>query len=359
MARQFRNALDALHDLLDAAECEPERVRNLVYPDYRGMTSDAERQTFHRVIAEGEAVQAIEVRRQRHAGPADIRFIALADAGRLAAFLRRNPAGDAATQAVTALRSRLGPVPDWIGGVIDEIAAGWALRREPFPGLVPCDVAAAEKFVRILAAIDRGEHLRGWDMRTFSRHACADSKAVENAAARLARVLRPRFNLPDVRPMEVLAALGIEKFPWPVLIRARLLLPDGTELAASPYYGLPPEVAPGISVLGAAPYVIVIENLASFNRYAREIDDGSVVIYSGGFPSRATLAAIRRLDASLPPEVGFFHWGDADRHGRLILEHIRSSIARPLLPHLMDREDGEEQEATNPEPPPIVAGFGR
>jgi Uncharacterized protein conserved in bacteria C-term(DUF2220) len=352
MARRFRDAVAALHDLLDAAERDPDLVRNLVYPDYQAMMSDAERQTFHRVIAEAEAQQAVQVRRQRHAGPADIRFIALADADRLARLLRRDPAADAASRAIAALRAAVGPVAGWIDEVIDQIAAGWALRREPFPGLAALDTGQAEKFVRILAAVDRDEHLRGWDMRTFSRHACGDSKAVEAAAARLARVLRVRFNLPEVRPREVLAAVGIEKFPWPVLVRGRLRLPDGTELTARPYHGLPPETAPAITVEGTVPYVMVIENLASFNRYVREIDDGSVVVYSGGFPSRATLATIRRLDGSLPQHIPFFHWGDADHHGRLILEHIRSAVARHVNPHLMDREGIEEQEAISPEPPP-------
>ena len=48
MARKFRDAAAALDDLLDAAEREPGRTRNLVYPDYQAMTKDAERQAFHR-----------------------------------------------------------------------------------------------------------------------------------------------------------------------------------------------------------------------------------------------------------------------------------------------------------------------
>lgn len=352
MPRKFRDAVAALHDLLDSAERRPGGVRYQVSPDYDAMTSTSELETFHGMIAKAEAAHAVEVRRRRHEGPANIHLIALSDAARLAAFLRRDPAADAAAQAIKELRSRLGPQAGWIETVIDEIGSGWTLRREPFPGLMPCDVGLTEKFLRILAAIDREEHLRGWDMRRFSTHACRDSKAVEAAAARLARVLRRRFDIPDVKPLEVLAALGIEKFSLPVLIRGRIRLSDGTELTARHYYGLPPEIAPDITVLGTVPYVLVIENLASFNRYAREIKDDGVVIYSGGFPSRATLAVVRRLDASLPQAVAFFHWGDTDPHGHLILEHIRSAIRRPLTPHLMDRADGGEQEAIDPEPPP-------
>jgi DNA topoisomerase VI subunit A len=188
-------------------------------------------------------------------------------------------------------------------------------------------------------------------MRTFSRRACGDSKAVEAGTARLERVLRQRFNLPWTRPGETLTALGIEKFPWPVLIRAKLCLAGGGEIDARPYFGLPPEMAMEISVTGPVPYLLIIENLASFNRHAREISDGGVLVYSGGFPSRATLSLIRRLDITLPAAVPFFHWGDADHHGRLILDHIASAIGRPLHPHLMDRPDGEEQEEIDPQSP--------
>jgi len=354
MPRQFRDAVAALDDLLRAAERTPNRDRNLVYPDYRAMTSDAEREAFHRVMAAAEVAQAVIVRRDRHAGPADIRFVSLADAVRLAGFLRRTLAGETADQAIATLRESVGPVPAWIGAIIDDIASAWAVRRAPYPGLDPGDVPAARKFLLILTAIDRGDHERGWDMRTFSQRACGDSKGVEAAMARLARVLRPRFNLPDAEPRELLAALGIEKFPGPVLLRGCLQLPGGTQFNARPYLGLPPEMAQGFSILGTVQYVLVIENLASFNRHAREVDDGGVLVYSGGFPSRATMAAIRRLDKSQPAPVPFFHWGDTDHHGWLILNHIRAAMTRPLRPHLMDRATGAEQEEIDPEPPDLT-----
>jgi hypothetical protein len=217
---------------------------------------------------------------------------------------------------------------------VDEIAAAWAIRREGYPGLEPGDVATAASFVRLLRAVERGEHV-GMDMRTFSRRACGDSKAAEQGLPRLARALRKRFDLPDAPPREALTAFGIEKFPQPVLLRGSLMLPGGARLDGWPYVGVPPEWLDMLAVADQPEYLLVIENLASFNRHVREVDDAGIVLYSGGFPALAALKAVRRMDGLLPATVPFFHWGDVDADGVRILQHIARSIGRPLRPHLM------------------------
>lgn len=350
MAKRFRDGMAALSHLLDAKEREPDRAVVRICPDYDSMVSDDERIAFHKVV---EAAAGIMIKRQKRPdGPADIRVVELTDSGALAHFLGRCPAQDQATTAIETLRRSIGPVPNWIDDVIHEIAASWAIKRDGYPGLAPGDVTNTEKFIRILMAFDRGDHLRGWDMRTFSQRACGDSKAVEAGMHRLVRALRKNFVLPDAPPKEALASIGLEKFPQPVLMRGQFQLPDGTRVLAQPYLGLPPDWAETFLPLGTPPYVLVIENLASFNRHTREIRDDGLVIYSGGFPSRATLAAIRCLDRQLPADVPFFHWGDTDRHGFLIYQHIAAAITHALHPHLMDVHAVEiEQEALDPRVP--------
>jgi hypothetical protein len=353
MARRFRDGMAALSHLLDTKEREPGRAAIRIWPDYEGMVSDDERIAFHKVV--DDAAGVIVKRQTRPDGPADIRFVELIDAAALTCFLGRRPAPDLAASSIEALRCAIGPVPNWIDDVIHEIAASWAIKRDGFPGLVPGDVACAEKFIRILMAFDRGDHLHGWDMRTFSQRTCGDSKAVEIGMPRLVRALRKNFALPNVSPKEALASLGLEKFPQPVLMRGQFQLPDGTRVSAQPYLGLPPDWAETFLPLGTPPYVLVIENLASFNRHAREIKDTGVVIYSGGFPSRATLAAIRCLDRQLPSGVPFFHWGDTDRHGFLIHQHIAAAIGRSFRPHLMNADRvNKEQEALDPKAPDLL-----
>ncbi|WP_161957967.1 Wadjet anti-phage system protein JetD domain-containing protein [Azospirillum palustre] len=120
-----------------------------------------------------------------------------------------------------------------------------------------------------------------------------------------------------------------------MLLRGSLCLPGGKLLDGRPYVGVPPEWLETLAVAGRPEYFLVIENLASFNRHVREVEDSSIVLYSGGFPALATLKAIRRMDALLPADVPFFHWGDIDADGVRILQHIARSIDRPLRPHLM------------------------
>lgn len=338
MAKRFRDAVGALEHMLATIEREPGRTVVRVHPDYDGMRTGEELERFKRVMTAAERAGAVHIALERRpSGPASIRSVTLADATKLAAHLGRVPATDEAARAIDALRQLTGPLPAWVSEIVDEIAAAWAIRREGYPGLEPGDVAAAASFVRLLCAVDRGEHV-GVDMRTFSRRACGDSKAAEQGLPRLARALRKRFDLPDAPPREALAAFGIEKFPQPVLLRGSLRLSGGARLDGRPYVGVPPEWLDTLAVAGQPEYFLVIENLASFNRYVREVEDAGIILYSGGFPALAALKAIRRMDALLPANVPFFHWGDVDADGVRILQHIARSIGRPLRPHLMGVE---------------------
>lgn len=335
MANRFQDAVGALEHMLTAIEREPERAAIRVHPDYDHMRTGEELERFGRIMAAAEKAGAVSiVRERRPSGPASIRSVVLADAAKLAAHLGRETATSEAARAIAALRQITGPLPAWVGDVVDDIAAAWPIRREGYPGLVPGDVVTAARFIRLLCAVDRGEHI-GVDMRTFSRRACGDSKAAEQGLPRLARALRKRFDLPDAPPREALAAFGIEKFPQPVLLRGSLCLSGGVRLDGRPYVGVPPEWLDTVTVDGQPDYFLVIENLASFNRHVREVDDAGIILYSGGFPALAVLKAIRRMDALLPADVPFFHWGDVDADGVRILQHIARSINRPLRPHLM------------------------
>lgn len=195
-------------------------------------------------------------------------------------------------------------------------------------------------------------------MRTFSNYACGDSKVVERSMTHLAQALRRRFDLSAVKPRDVLSSLGIEKFLQPVLLRGYVELPQGAQVMAHPYLGLPPDWADEFRLVQPPSYVLVIENLASFNRHAREVLDGGALVFSGGFPSRATLTAIRRLDATLPVDVPFFHWDDTDPHGFLIHRHIAAALGRRLETHMMEDADGAELEKYDPRAPIFIEAVG-
>lgn len=58
--------------------------------------------------------------------------------------------------------------------------------------------------------------------------------------------------------------------------------------------------------------ILTIENYASFNRQVREIEDGSLVVYTGGFPAMGVVELLAKVLPTVPADVGFLHWGDVD-----------------------------------------------
>jgi len=141
-------------------------------------------------------------------------------------------------------------------------------------------------------------------------------------------------------PEELLAGAGIKRLPQPILLLGAVSL-DGQPFPAMPYIGIPTDCGGGINLLAKPDYVLTIENFTSFVRYIREVAwfERALVIYSGGFPSRPTLATITRLAAQV--QAPTFHWGDMDAGGVRIFRHLERHLADvdiALRPHMMDTE---------------------
>jgi hypothetical protein len=49
--------------------------------------------------------------------------------------------------------------------------------------------------------------------------------------------------------------------------------------------------------------------LVSFNRQVREIEDGSLVVYTGGFPAAAVIELLSKVLTTVPSEVPLLHCG--------------------------------------------------
>jgi DNA topoisomerase VI subunit A len=103
--------------------------------------------------------------------------------------------------------------------------------------------------------------------------------------------------------------------------------------------GVSPDLVSEITAAAEVPYLLTIENLASFQRHVREIADNAVVIYTAGFPSPSLSKILQRLDEALPNECRFYHWGDRDVGGIRIFSHIEKQLnMHGLNPHLMSEE---------------------
>ena len=285
----------------------------------------------HRLLTEAERSGAVKLECGKGFQAHIIRRVHVADADRLAAFLGEPRYAVRLAEMEGALADVVARGEPWVADVLDQCRKRWA-RGEAALGLKPGDVKAARETLQILRAVAENRH-RGRDARSFSIEVTGRSKALEERRQHVVAWLRRIFSIGDaIGASEVLEAVGFMKFHQPLLIRADLEIAGGP-LCIRPYVGLPHELASDLSLRsGSVSYMLSIENLTSFNRYVREIDDGGVVIYTGGFPSGPVLNTITRLAAHTD---AVWHWGDIDPGGVRIFQTIER-VVPGLQPHMMD-----------------------
>lgn len=128
-----------------------------------------------------------------------------------------------------------------------------------------------------------------------------------------------------------------------------ILMQNGPDCTiAQPYVGVAPQSVRG---LAATPkWVLTVENLTTFHLAAEALkgrDDG-LVVFTGGMPSPAWVAAFRRLTGQLPSVTIFYHWGDIDVGGFRIAARLQQSAmpegasVRPWLMDVVHHGRGEE-----------------
>jgi Wadjet protein JetD, C-terminal len=164
---------------------------------------------------------------------------------------------------------------------------------------------------------------------------CREDEGPGRDARSVVAALRAAFSFEDgTTADDVLATFGIARFRQPLLLRAALDFGGGTELRVLPYLGIPEELAVSIVAARRAPYLLIIENLTTFNRYVREVQDDGFVLYGGGYPTGACRVAAARLAAAADAA---FHWGDIDSGGVRIFR-VLEAVVEGLRPHLMTPE---------------------
>jgi hypothetical protein len=264
-----------------------------------------------------------------------IEQVVLADADKLYAFLCRTPKGDIAAAAIADLRARLPDLPQAMMPLFGALEAKWR-RGRGLAGLTPETLDLAERCLMGVAALIDGR-LDGLDLRTFSRRATGDSKFVEAYQGKIVDLLRVIDEVPEeLNAEEVLASHSIARYPQPCLLSGPVTY-RGQPLPNEPYIGLAPDMIGNLGVVGAPPWILTIENLASFNPQARPLPRAGLVLYTRRFPSDATLACLLALARSTDCRI--YHWGDIDSGGIKIayrIERALASVGRPLHLHLME-----------------------
>jgi hypothetical protein len=307
--------------------------------EYFAVNDLAGRDAIHAYLENAEADGGVTLEWGRRAATQDLRRIRIKEPDRLAAWLG---VARASTQA-GAIEQELSPLmadaPGWLRDAYDEALGQWGLGGSPYR-IPAADTVAAIRLFRVARAVAASGQ-EGLDLRRFSVQLLGDSKAIESLLGRLGALLRRD---PDWSQWEndadLFRFLGLEKFPPPLFIKGPLALDYGgvswdlTPLR--PYVALSPDAIGDLRPTTPIPYLLTIENLASFQRHVREIQDSGLVIYTAGFPAPALVRVLGELDRRLPADCRFYHWGDRDPGGLRIYAKVSAACpAHGVWPHLM------------------------
>lgn len=333
--------VEFLERLLERSERRPDRARPAsAAPEYEKLPTAHQVGRFHDLMAAAERFGAVEVQRGRRDRGHLIERVRVRDPELLARHLGRP------TAAVMAQRARDEVLPiatsgePWVVAILDEMTGRWA-RGEASYRLSATQTDATKEFFTLLASMSRNE-ARGLDARTFSFRATNDTKAFDRHSSRIAAVLGVQLGLPGAAPDVVWSHVGLERFSHPVHLKGPVVLegPTGRLIDgnAKPFASIHPEMLPQLSVLETPAAVLTIENYASFNRQVREIEDGSLIVYTGGFPSAGVIEFLSTVLRAMPADVPFLHWGDIDAGGLRIFRYLEETLPRGPRPHLMTKE---------------------
>jgi len=337
--------VEFLERLLERSERNPDRSRPAsAAPEYDRLSTAQQVSRFHDLMAAAERFGAVEMQWGKRDRSHLIERIRVRDPELLARHLGR-PTAPATAQRV---RQELLPVATtgepWVVTLLDEMAARWA-RGEAAYRLTAGQADAAKEFFTLLASVSR-EEARGLDARTFSLKATDDTKAFDRHASRLAAIIAVRIGQPGATADVVWTHIGLERFSHPVHLKGPVAVEsaDGrlVDGRAKPFASIHPEMLPQLSVLERPTAILTVENYASFNRQVREIEDGSLVVYTGGFPAAGVVELLARVLTSVPADVPFLHWGDVDAGGVRIFKYLEENLPRGPRPHLMTKELAEK-----------------
>jgi len=307
--------------------------------EYFAITDLAGRDAIHALLTNAEADGGVTLEWGERAAAQDLQRIRVKDADRLAAWLRVPRASAQARAIERQLAPLMADAPAWLKSAYSESLEQWRLGRSPFR--VPAsETAAATRLFQAALAVAAGDQ-KGLDLRRFSVQLLGDSKAIEAMLGRLGTLLRrnPKWSQWE-DDAELFRTLGLEKFPPPLFVKGPLCVDYGGTrwdlTPLRPYVGLSPDTVGDIQPTARVPYLLCIENLASFQRHVREIQDPGVVIYTAGFPAPALVCILGQLDQCLPADCPFYHWGDRDPGGLRIYAKVADACpGHPVQPHLM------------------------
>jgi hypothetical protein len=333
-------AVALLTRLLSLSEHKPNRTRPAsLSPDYGKLGTASARSRFQDQIAAAERSGAVSVRNGKRERRHLVERITVKDPVALARHLGRSPSSASASASRQRLDAAIQGEAPWLKSVLDDIESRWS-RGEAAFRLGPGEIGPALEFLSFLAAITK-DQARKLDARTFSFKVTGDTKAFDRHSARIATIMAAQLGDPNLAANLVWTRIGLERFGHPVHLRGPIVAEDSRGVLVDgrtgPFASVHPELLPLLRLSGSPSYILTIENYASFNRHVREIEDGGLIVYTGGFASVGVIEILKWLLNDLDRAIPFFHWGDVDPGGLRIFRYLEETLPRPPRPHLMER----------------------
>lgn len=337
----------ALLKLVSTAENGKVRSRDITLPAsrIRGYPfRDAESsQSFHAILKLAEEAGAIQVewcpRYEEH----ELKRIRLLDVRKLTEFLGVSYRPDEVNIFFSDL-NRQG-IPIWLDVCVGELQVAWYSGKALY-GMKWQDAGLLPDVLKSVALLDSQPLNHTLDYRQFGARVLGNSKRTRQIEKPIAALFRHHWKVDSWSDRDVMQELNIVPMAHPVLLRGPISIRVENNLVeanVAPYIGLHDSCLDNIELIENPAYVLTIENLSSFNEYTQKVHDGGMILYTGGFPTKAFQRFYGRLLDNIDESVNVWHWGDTDPHGYLILKTLqKQSIIRMVKPHLMNQEQGAE-----------------
>jgi len=338
-------AQQILNALLDRYERKPDRVNRISIAVPTVSLLAAERQDLFTRMEKARAAGGVDLVWGRYENKHNLERVTLLKATPIYDLLNRQPTEEKAANTRQRVLDALPDLLPELRQALDTTTAEWTLHRRPIRDISLDSTEEITLLFKVAQALMTRGRDSDIDIRTFSRRNAGNSKFLDGRIGKVADIMRLAVTTPEyLNSDEIFAFYGVKRYPQPCLVAGSVTY-KGNALPAEPYVGVAPEMAPYLNVANQPKWLLTVENLASFNRQVREAGGGGIIIYTGGFPSEPTLAAILALAKATTCPV--FHWGDIDHGGIKIayrIEQALTRVGRKLRLHMMSPEHARRGE---------------
>lgn len=354
---EFKTVMTAIAGRFNKAPGLPEKYSHPAttgrFPKYHAATTQ-ERFDFHESLdAMAKLVRGLDpiYKRKGFEENKVLERINVNDCAAYLAHFQIQPQNEIAAAAIGHVKKFECIMPEWLKLDAINLYEKW-FEGKPYKHVGMNDWRKVVDAIRFIIWNTGRDQRLETDLRTASVTALGNSKRLEKLLGVIARFYDacPDLDCTDLDAEQVLAYYGVSKFPAELTVRGSITFrtPAGTIDAGAvwPYLALSPEGIEESTVTTQPKYILFIENKTTFRRYCREINDGSIVIYTNGFPSRSWMPIFKQIVKQANCRV--YHWGDIDIGGYRILAFMSAQLPRDIIPYNMIPEVNSEHDGLCP-----------